>query len=279
MLRGAVAPHFLWKMHPRYDHLARYKKDARILRNWGANLVVLDWNSGFLGDADYVETLVEAAEYAYSIGLRPVLNLHSRGMEDSSSPWANRRLTEVDLRLAEDWRTLLRDPNVSERLRRVVSMYVVLSEPEGISFAGAVPAFEAVCDAIRHGVRDQQVVCAYSLPNLDFEGIESIGAERLNGIPVEVHLYHRGVGWTEQVKQYLRRLRKQGVAIYVGEIGWVDPPEVVREEVSFFRDNGISFAAWGMVDGPHNEADRLLKRDNTPTANGEVVRTALGQPW
>jgi hypothetical protein len=80
ILRGAVAPHFIQDGR-RVGGLPQFKKDVQTLKSWNGNFVSVVWNSGYIGDNFYVESLMSALEFARSLGLRVELVLHSRGLK------------------------------------------------------------------------------------------------------------------------------------------------------------------------------------------------------
>jgi hypothetical protein len=125
-LTGAAANHFFWN-NISWSSFVQFKQDVKMLKDWGGNFVVVDFNSGFLGDPTYVQNLVEGLEYARSLGLRVELVLHSRGMKDQDTP---QQILAADGRLIQDWEGLLSDPDRSARIAHCVDIFGILSEPQ-----------------------------------------------------------------------------------------------------------------------------------------------------
>ena len=78
-LTGAAANHFFWN-NISWANFGQFREDVGLLHSWGANFVVVDWNSGFLDDPNYVSNLVEGLEFARGLGWIPGGYLRSGGL-------------------------------------------------------------------------------------------------------------------------------------------------------------------------------------------------------
>lgn len=277
ILRGAVAPHFIW----RYDSgnpliLPDFKIKAQTLRDWGANFIIMDWNSGFVDDPQYIEALVSALEYASTLGLRIELSLGSRGMK-SQNWWENQQLIKVDSQLVADWANLLKDSRTASRIGRVVGIYGLLSEPVDNARGGRVsindPLLDQACATIRTKIKKDNAICAYSGPDNGGNVRELIGTSpSKKDVAIEVHPY-KWIDDKTDFEGYVNTLRAAGYLVFVGEMGCKDPPEFVREQVKFFKEHGISFSFWGMVAA--TECEVMYKSTGALTTNGQILREAL----
>jgi hypothetical protein len=243
-----------------------------MLKDWGGNFVVVDFNSGFLGDPTYVQNLVEGLEYARSLGLRIELVLHSRGMKDQDTP---QQILAADGRLIQDWEGLLSDPDRSARIAHCVDIFGILSEPQynrvgkKLDWDEWLAMAQKICLAIRSKIaRDS--ICAISGTDKAANARKALNhPPDLGNVTVEIHAY-LGCEFTNPSLTSWRVLTHK-VMYHIGEIGYGDNPFYLKAQLEFIRQNKLSFAGWAMV----SSGDRRYMIDELrqPTKTGEVIRS------
>jgi hypothetical protein len=283
ILEGAVSTHF---MHTRYGGLTYFKKDAKTLRDWGANSISIYWNSGYLKNDKYLSDLTQAVEEANGLNLKVVLSLHSRGEEPipNTTRTKESQIIKVDAQLVADWEVLLIHPTYGKRISNVAGAYGIVSEAY-YDYDGNRPSdatklieiYNRATDTIRRIV-GVDVPSMWSPPNYgrQMNFFINIPPPR-NRIVIDTHVYNGGdpplsANWQD----YILKLFDTGYAVYIGEAFWGarDSIEVANRKLEFFQKNSIPFAAWGL-DSSSNDPNHLINTTNGISQYGNLLQGAL----
>ncbi len=276
-MTGAICTKFVTQNsadNPRGVSLPAAKKEIDALVGMGANFVIFEWNSGeeYLGNTQYVPSLVEAIKYANSRGLRVELILHSRG-KDPNTDWKEKQITVLDDKIVSDWQALLADENVSGDLADCVDIFGVLAEAEWDTSHNRVSIYNPnlwnAAAAIRTALRKPEALCTFSIGEWGGEAQELLRVPQdlitkiqNEKIIIEIHQY------LEQNKKrdlaYILELQAKGIPIMIGETGqlpWDDhdlAQEYYQEVLNFIKEHGLSFAWFAMDIFNTNPKDRNI---------------------
>lgn len=245
VLRGAVVSHF---DHDDLDYHAAFRGDIDKLVEMGGNFAIFHWNSGYLDSNVYGEKLVSGLEYAKSRGLRIALSLHARGVDSRETRFLKEQQIEyVDDSIYSDWEQLLSDPDVALRIGAAVDMFSPLSEPQKVpgtdrymQWAEWKPIATDVLELIRSRT-NANAIGLISAPEFASLGGQTLSQPPGENTGIELHPYE----WTTSKDDYqstILKAKQQGLFVVVGEFGFDDRPEFVRQQIEFFSEHGISFA-------------------------------------
>src|SRR3990167_765797 len=146
MLRGVNLQHLNWGQFS-WNKPERALNVLKGIKEMGANYVVIMWNSGLIEDPVYIESLLNALEYAHNgLGLRVQLDLVSRGLSNPNDPYSD---TETGIRILDEqvtkyWKKLLVDSEVALRIGRTVDIFNIISEPANPKISGKQSFFDPV---------------------------------------------------------------------------------------------------------------------------------------
>lgn len=273
-LKGAVASHFVYDTD---NYYRAYGGDIDRLSRIGANFVSIQWNSGFFDNPVYIQKLLEGIQYAKSKGLRVELTLHSRGIKQRK-PWVQENQIEIaDNSVISDWQNLIACPGAVDTLK-VVDVFSPLAEPQKAStgnnatWAEWKPIAVEVINLIRNQV-EQNATCLISGAEFGSKAREGIVDSLPVNTGIEIHPYR----WTFDKEDYrttIAEAKGRDVLVMAGEIGFEDDPEYVRQQIDFFRQNGVSFAWFGANSARANNSFLFDKYGNL-TANGIAAQQSF----
>jgi hypothetical protein len=195
--------------------LRAFKREIDILKDMGANFVVVEWNSGpeWLDYVFYKSSLIKGLEYAKGNGLRTELVLHSRGAKPASY-WEGEQINTLDKQVVEDWKKLLRNPSDTERLATNVDVWGTLAEAR-YDASGNIPSafdpiYEEVIDVIRSSTNDPNAICSISVGEWGGDARELIGTVPTRGnLVIEIHPYY-WIGKRSGFQEYVLKLIETG---------------------------------------------------------------------
>jgi len=266
MLRGVNLQHLNWGQFS-WNKPERALNVLKGIKEMGANYVVIMWNSGLIEDPVYIESLLNALEYAHNgLGLRVQLDLVSRGLSNPNDPYSDTEtgIRILDEQVTKDWKKLLVDSEVALRIGRTVDIFNIISEPANPKISGKQSFFDPVlndsCQVIRSSLNNPNAICGYSAGRWGWAGDadELIGHQRSElGDNITINLHHyRLEGISEDTRsdprKYADKLQQNGFNISVGEFGWSDwvlNPDLPKDLIIYFEENKISYAVWGLVGG------------------------------
>src|SRR3989344_3010510 len=146
MLRGVNLQHLNWGQFS-WNKPERALNVLKGIKEMGANYVVIMWNSGLIEDPVYIESLLNALEYAHNgLGLRVQLDLVSRGLSNPNDPYSDTEtgIRNLDEQVTKDWKKLLADSEVALRIGRTVDIFNIISEPANLKISGKQSFFDPV---------------------------------------------------------------------------------------------------------------------------------------
>ena len=262
MLRGVNLQHLNWGQFS-WNKPERALNVLKGIKEMGANYVVIMWNSGLIEDPVYMESLLNALEYAHNgLGLRVQLDLVSRGLSNPNDPYSDTEtgIRILDEQVTKDWKKLLADSEVALRIGRTVDIFNIISEPANPKISGKQSFFDPVlkdsCQVIRSSLNNPNAICGYSAGRWGWAGDadELLGHQRSelgDNITINIHPYRLDFiseDTRSDPRKYADKLQQNGFNISVGEYGWWDwvlNPGLVEELIAFFEKQKISYALFG----------------------------------
>lgn len=273
MMRGVHILHFSWSPEVINVDVDSMENLLNGVKEMGANYIVMQWNSGFVDNPDYVNKLVDTLKLAKNkYGFRVQLDLWARGLEGTTPD----HIEIVDSQITDDWRKLLSNPETAFWIGRTVDIFTVISEPtHNIQGQGNPSFFDPVLsetsEVVRSSINNPNAIIGYSAGRWGWAGDadELLGHDRSElgkEITINIHPYrYSGSGEGELIskdsrsdpKDYVIKLQDAGWNISVGEYGWLDwkqDPDYLKKLFRFFEDNKISYAVFGTGAG-YNTTD------------------------
>ena len=272
-LTGAVLSLFFWN-NPEWARFQRFRSNARLLHDWGGNFAIIEWNSGYIDDPDYLEALIDSVKYARGLGLRIELVLHSRSHPTERDNAV--RIQRLNDQIKADWIKFLSKPGVAASLGESVDIINPWSEPEfnadgnDLSWDEWLPQAQDICATVRQLVRES-IICAISGTGTAgwLQGPDTNPPAIPNTI-LEIHIYQQNYDQT----QIWKSLTKKGLLVLVGEIGFDDDPTFLKNQLEGIQEYGLSFAGFSLgTDDPRNMADL----NGNPTTNGKIIRSYFAE--
>ena len=266
ILRGANVPNLIWA-DSRWDWgtLGKFKTDVLLLKGWGANFVIIQFDPERIEDSIYAEKIVKAAEFSRSLGLHVELMHFTSKLDLASNDWSITTIplaivdidtTNLTTNVSQHWVELLSHPGMSERLSKAVDIFGIFSEPAKrasgqLSFDNAPnitwsrwrPRAEKACQDIR-AIINREAIC--SISGIDWGGdIRGLRSDpfQIPSVAAEVHIYQ---GAEEHISSRANNwgLFVGKVPIIVGEFGYTNPPRYITELLADLKMDKISWAAW-----------------------------------
>ena len=271
----------IFQMNLDYDSSStRVNNTFTEYKNAGANFITISLRKDAIDaqSARYYLKLGEVLELARNkYGFRVLLIIG----------WENERkmINLVDENMPKNWNTMLnfkdetnpymdKDQNLASMLRNKVDVFQMISEPQG-DFSLFNQYLDAACAEIRNTV-GPEAICGFSNGHFFATGaVELLGREQewLSTHPNSVVVIHpfkldNPVNPNDPLKSdrpdprlYLHTLKERGVAVVVGESGWLDWDQnydwlMVGDAYGpglfqYLEDNNISYATddWTRISG------------------------------
>ncbi len=284
VLRGAVADHFDYEPVGN-QRLDKFKNDLDTLKSLGGNFIVIDWNAGDLDNSTYVTTLIQALEYAHKQGFRVEFALHSNGHKPNAG-YNFIQIENADKKLIIDlWTKLFNNPGLLKAVKDNVDVINPWSEPTKnlnggqLSWSEWKPTAEETILLIRQRL-GKEIVGAISGVRWGGSAQDALNnPPTIKNVGIEVHpykwLYDQNVA---NFQEYALELRKRGLLVFVGEVGYKDweAGNFVEEQLKFFYVNGISFAVYG-IDGHSSDPNFIINKFGV-TNRGKTAQQYFSPP-